>query len=129
MKHIVNPVLILFIFLSGLICLLTCSIAKEWTHTFGGTANEFGYSVQKTTDSGFIIAGITQFYEGKWNDIYLIKTNSSGEAVWMNTFGGELWEVGYAVQETTDRGFIITGITQSYGAGENDIYLIRANNP
>ncbi|MFA5033015.1 MAG: hypothetical protein WC614_08350 [bacterium] len=95
-----------------------------WTRTFGGTSSDVGYSVRQTQDSGFIITGYTSSF-GISGNIYLIKTNSSGDTVWTKTFGGTTYAFGHSVQQTADGGFIIAGTTNSFGAGGGDVYLIR----
>jgi len=83
--------------------------------------------VNSAETSGFIIAGFTKSLgAGKW-DVYLIKTNNSGEKVWEKTFGGSEDEKAHCVQQTSDGGFIIVGMTESYGEGEEDIYLIKTD--
>ncbi|MDD5529587.1 MAG: T9SS type A sorting domain-containing protein [bacterium] len=97
-----------------------------WTKTFGGTSDDFAWSVQQTQDSGFIIAGYTMSFGSGEEDFYLIKTNLSGDTLWTKTYGGNYVDYGYSVEQTTDSGFIIAGYTQSFGAG-GDIYLIKTN--
>ncbi|MDD5529505.1 MAG: T9SS type A sorting domain-containing protein [bacterium] len=101
--------------------------ADTWAKTYGGTGDDYGNSVQQTKDGGFIIAGETKSFGTGRNDVYLIRTNSSGDTVWTKTFGGTSWDVGSLVQQTQDSGFIIAGCTHSFGAGNEDVYLIRAN--
>lgn len=98
---------------------------QQWMKTFGGTGRDYGYSVQQTSEGGFIITGYTLSYGAGGDDVYLVKTDSDGNLEWFKTYGGSSSDVGYAVRETPDGGCIIAGHTLSYGAGVHDAWLIR----
>lgn len=98
-----------------------------WTRTCGGTNGDGGYSVQQTSDRGYIITGHTYSFGAGWDDVYLIKTNASGDTLWTKAYGGVDWDYGYSVQQTTEGGYIIAGITESFGSGWGSVYLIRTN--
>jgi hypothetical protein len=98
-----------------------------WTKTFGGSYYSVGTSVQQTFDGGFIITGWIYFGAGDFADVWLIKTNASGDTLWSKTFGGSIWDKGYSVQETIDGGYIVAGYTESFGPGGYDVYLIKTD--
>ncbi|TET45521.1 T9SS type A sorting domain-containing protein [candidate division TA06 bacterium] len=95
--------------------------------TYGGTSWDWGTSVQQTPDGGYVVAGFTEsFGAGLW-DFYLVKTDSMGTVTWDTTYGGNLDDASYSVQQTLDGGFIIAGFTESFGAGYRDFYLVKTD--
>ena len=99
---------------------------KVWDVALGWKDTEAA-SVQQTTDGGYILTGYTTSFGAGKEDILLAKTNSRGAVEWVKYFGGPNTDLGLAVQETKDGGYIITGYTESFGAGKGDVWLIKTN--
>ena len=102
-----------------------------WTKTYGdgGDYYDGGYSVQETRDNGYIVAGWTVTPLGKYYhwDVYLVKTDADGDTLWTKKYGGIDDDKGHSVYQTSDRGYIIAGQTESFGAGSRDVYLIKTD--
>ena len=98
-----------------------------WNKTFGGTNNNWSYSVQQTTDGGYIVIGYTNSFGNGAADVYLIKTDGSGNELWNKTFGGVNDDGGFSVQQTNDGGYVVAGYTKSVGNGDADVYLIKTD--
>ena len=98
-----------------------------WQKAYGGNKNEYGYSVTQTADEGYIITGSTESYGEGNQDVFLIKTDSLGNLQWSNSYGGASFEEGNSVIQLHNRGFLIVGYTRSFGAGWEDVYVIRTD--
>jgi uncharacterized delta-60 repeat protein len=93
--------------------------------TIGGTNADYGYSIQQTSDGGYVITGYTQSFGAGYSDIFVIKLDSSGNLSWAKTIGGTDYESGYSIQQTSDGGYVITGGTRGFGAGGTDVFVIK----
>ncbi len=96
--------------------------------TFGGFDNDYGRWAEQTSDGGYIVVDEEQSFGSGGRDIWLIKTDSSLNMQWNKTFGGANSEMGRVVKQTSDMGYLILGETESYGAGKDDIWLIKTDN-
>src|SRR5574341_912926 len=100
---------------------------EEWNKTFGRAGFDTAHSVQQTSDGGYILAGETIQYGAGKGDIWLIKTDASGNQQWNKTFGGTEEDMASSVHQTTDGSYILAGITESYVAGGYDAWLIKTD--
>ena len=100
---------------------------EEWSKTFGGSDRDEGWDVQQTMDGGFVIIGGTKSIGSGDFDVWIIKTNSLGVEEWSKTFGDSKWDWGTSIQQTTDGGFIVTGMTKSLGNGKGDVWIIKTD--
>ncbi len=102
-----------------------------WTRSYGGNQSDFAQAVQQTADGGYIVAGYTSSFGAGEADIYLLKTDASGNLIWSKTYGGAHGDYGFAVKQTTDGGYIVSGITSSFGISPygniNDVYVLKTD--
>ncbi len=98
-----------------------------WTKAIGGGSADRGYSVDLTSDGGYIIAGYTGSFGAGASDIYLVRTDADGDTIWTRTYGDSASDVAYSVHQAPGGGYIIAGYTDSFGAGSRDVYLIRTD--
>ncbi len=98
----------------------------EFQKTIGGKMRDRGVFVTQTSDSGYIVAGVTQKGGSGDEDIYLVKTDSKGSVEWSKSYGGPGEDNGWSVRETRD-GFIVGGFTNSTGAGGFDFFLLKTD--
>jgi hypothetical protein len=91
----------------------------EWQRSLGGSYWENAYSIQQTTDGGYIVAGWSDSNDGDVSgnngisDFWIVKLDASGNISWQNSLGGSLYDVAYNIQQTTDGGYIVAGWSES----------------
>ncbi len=103
----------------------------QWMKVYGGAGGEWGNYVEQTNDGGYIVAGYTTSFGAGGFDIYLLKIDSGGSLQWSKTYGGAgadgNSEWGISAKITTDGGFMLCANTSSWGAGSNDVLLIKTD--
>jgi hypothetical protein len=115
---------ILFLFL------LTQKISAQHTAyigIYGGAQNNTCSQVKATNDGGYILLGTTNSSGCGNTDMYAVKIDSVGRKIWSKTYGGELNEEGFSVEQTYDHGYAFLGFTNSFGNGGYDVYLVRTD--
>lgn len=103
------------------------SPSTEWSRAYGGLNADEAKSVIQTSDGGYAIAGSTQsFGYGGW-DLWLIKTDASGNAQWNKTYGSAGNEWGYQVVQTNDNGYAFVGTRWNQSRSAADLYMVKTN--
>ena len=102
-------------------------IAMDLNASFGGSFDDELYSIQRTSDAGYIATGRTKSYGDNNYDLFLIKADKSGNILWQKNYGGAREDEGYSVEETADGGYIVAGRTRSYGSGMYDVWLMKVD--
>jgi hypothetical protein len=100
---------------------------KQWSKTYGGMGSEAGNAIILTNDGGFAIAGYTNSFGAGDFDMWLVKTDANGNLQWNKTYGGNAKEIAYSVIQTIDGGYAVVGSTESFEAGNLDVYLVKAD--
>jgi hypothetical protein len=91
---------------------------RIWSNSYGGSGFEYGANMIETTDGGFAITGITDSKGYGLQDVCLILTNSLGIGSWdqAKTYGKTDNDQGFGLVEMPDKGFCITGLSNSGGS-------------
>ncbi|MFI5220031.1 MAG: T9SS C-terminal target domain-containing protein, partial [Bacteroidia bacterium] len=104
----------------------------QWQNTIGGNGNDYLYTIEQTSDGGYILGGYSfsgisgDKTEGNIGDgdYWIVKTDPSGNIQWQNTVGGNSEDELYSVQQTSDGGYILGGWSQSHISGDKTEDLI-----
>lgn len=96
-----------------------------WDRHFGGRATDWASAMVETSDGGLAIAAYTQATSENAYDFWVIKLDGNGELLWERQFGGPATDWASAIAETNDRGLVVVGHTESRGAGDADMWIIK----
>ncbi len=108
----------------GLFIKLSPGGELEWMKEYGGSISEEIYSIQQTSDFGYVAAGCTNSVDGVLegnnggNDLWVIKMDQDGELEWSKTYGGSESEATRSIRQAADGGYIVAAYTAS---GDGDV--------
>ncbi len=97
----------------------------EWYKTYRGSENDHAYSIQQTTDGGYVVAGETESFGAGNTDIWILKLASDGTIEWQKTYGGYASDGANSIRQTVDGGYVVAGQSNSFGAGISDIWVLK----
>jgi hypothetical protein len=98
-----------------------------WSHTYGGSGWDSGWTPVQTSDGGYAIGASTGSYGAGAYDMWLIKTDSQGDSLWSRTYGGGGFDEVRDMQPTADEGYILVGYTDSFGHGYENGYVVKTD--
>jgi hypothetical protein len=115
----------------------------EWQHCYGGSKGEDANSIIQTDDGGYAFTGTTTSNDGdvsgyhgdRYGDIWVVKLDAGGNIQWQKCLGGSDYEVAYSIIQTSDKGYVITGLTASndgdvsgnHNPGYYDLWVAKLN--
>jgi len=97
----------------------------QWQKTFGGKEWDGASSIQQTSDGGYAVAGDTESFGAGDGDFWVLKLRGDGTVQWQKTFGGREWDEARSIRQTPDGGYVVAGYTESFGAGEEDVLVLK----
>ncbi len=99
---------------------------QQWLKSFGGSEYEYGKSIVMNNEGDLYLAGSTKSFGTDGSpDVYVVKTDSDGNEIWHETFGGSQPDYGEDIMALPNGGCAIAGSTKSYGEGGSDVFLLR----
>lgn len=97
-----------------------------WTKTFGGVADDEANCIKQTVDGGYVLTGYTKSMGDSLGDFYTLRLNSLGDTLWTNKYGAiSKKDIAYGVLESSTGEIIVSGETETVGAGGSDGIAIR----
>ena len=115
------PLIVLFFVLFS----VSMASASQWIKTYGEAGGDLAYSIQQTSDGGYIVAGYTASFGAGGGDAWVLKLDGNGNVQWQKTYGGTNHGYTYSIQQTSDGGYIVAGETASFGAGNGDAWVLK----
>ena len=98
----------------------------EWSRVYGGEDDDYAWSVIQTSDGGYALTGAPSYYAGT-GDFWLIKLDSSGNLEWNKSYGGAGLDAAACMIEASDGGYVLAGLTESFGAGQKDWWWLKTD--
>jgi hypothetical protein len=134
MKTLIYSLVLIF-------CFVTSNAQTQfnilWQKCYGGSEYDYVYSIQQTTDGGYLVAGNTESNDGDVTgnhgstDYWIININQYGEMQWQKCYGGGAGDFVRSFQQTTDGGCVIAGTTSSNDGnvtgnhGSSDYWIVK----
>ena len=106
---------------------LDASGAFLWYKHWGQTGNQEGYEHLELIDGRLVSIGYNAAVGAGGKDYYILTSDQMGEFIQGTSYGGSEDEVEYSLDRTTDGGYVLAGLTESWGYGVQDIWVVKVD--
>ncbi len=116
---------------------LTAGGMLKWQKSLGGSGNDYGYSIEQTTDGNYVVTGSSTSNDGNvsfnhgGSDYWVVKIDDKGKMIWQKSLGGSLDDYPYFGYQTSDGGYIAAGYSYSndgnvtINRGDEDYWIAK----
>jgi len=98
----------------------------QWNKTYGDKYANHAYSIVKTSDDGYALAGSSTLNSGAV-DFWLVKIDASGNQLWNKTYDSTVDDYAYSLVQTSDSGYALAGRTGAYGEVDGNFWLVKTD--
>jgi hypothetical protein len=99
----------------------------EWQKKYYGDYAAEGRDVLQPDDESFLFCGSTRVVNSYETDVFLVKTDLSGDTLWTRKFGGQARDFAMSMVLSNDGGIVVCGGSKSFGNGVEDIYVVKTD--
>ncbi len=98
-----------------------------WNKTYGGAGDDVAKCIIQTSDGGFALAGYTNSSGAGGFDMWLVKTDLQGNALWNVTYGGPQDDVANSLVQTSDGGYVLVGYTNQSSETSGESWVVKVD--
>jgi uncharacterized delta-60 repeat protein len=95
-----------------------------WGRVLGGADWDEARDVAHTPDGDLVVVGSTASFGSGGRDVWIMKLDGEGRVLWQRTYGGTGDDYASALKITPDGFIVAVGTTESFGAGESDVWIL-----
>jgi len=116
-----------YVFISAILLCISLQVFAQFSNGVAALqdGNSVAYAVVQSKDGGHIFSGTTKNFGAGSYDGYVVKFDTNGNVAWAKTLGGTGYDRFYSIINSTDGGVVVAGHTNSFGAGNNDMYVAK----
>ncbi len=96
-----------------------------WVKTYGGSGDDRITDIKVLPDGSMIMVGSTTSFGAGDRDVWVLRLDKNGNVKWQKTYGGSKRDWASAVALAPNGDVIVAGVTDSFGAGGDDVWVLR----